>query len=130
MYNFIFIIFVILILLIIVGTIFMIVLAEPSMFPELVILIFATMAIGLLCYENQPHSGVITDIQMTDGTLVSKVIDDEIEYVTEYRYIICIKTEDGEYRTMTSKLGEDWSHYKKGEMIIYTIGTTTEIEEE
>lgn len=130
MYNFIFIIFIILILLIIVGTILMIVLAEPSMFPKLVLLILAAIAMGLFCYEERLYSGIITDIQTTDGTLVSKVIDDKIEYVTEYQYIILIKTEDGEYRTMISELGEDWSHYKKGEMITYTLGSTFEIEEE
>lgn len=130
MYNLIFIIFIILILLIIVGTIFMIVFTEPSMFLELILLILVAIPMGLFCYEIQPHSGVITDIQMTDGTLVSKVIDNEIEYVTEYQYIILIKTEDGEYRTMISELGEDWSHYKEGEMITYTLESTFEIEEE
>lgn len=130
MYNFIFIIFIILVLLIIVGIIFMIMFEEPSLLSELVILILIAIVIGILCYEEQTHSGVITDIQMTDGTLVSKVINGEIEYVTEYQYTILIKTEGGEYRIMRSELGEDWSYYKEGEIITYTLGSTFEIKEE
>lgn len=130
MYNFIFITFIILVLLIITEIIFMFMFTESSMLPKLVILTLVAIAMGFFCYEERPYSGVITDIQMTDGTLVSKVIDGEIGYVTEYQYIILIKTEDGEYRTMISELGEDWSHYKEGEMITYTFGSTFEIEEE
>lgn len=130
MYNFIFIIFIIYILFIIIGIIFMIVFKESSMVPALVILTLLAGVMGFFCYEERPHFGVITDIQIIEGTLVSKVIDDEIEYVTEYQYIILIKTEDGEYRTMISELGEDWSYYKEGEMITYTLESTLEIEEE
>ena len=107
----------------------MIVFKESSMGPALAILTLLAVVMGFFCYEERPHSGVITDIQI-EGTLVQKVIDDEIEYVTEYQYIILIKTEDGEYRTMISELGEDWSYYKEGEMITYTLESTLEIEEE
>ena len=130
MYIFIFITLVLLILLIVAGIITMIILQDISLLPETVFMVLLAIVLCYLCHETRPHSGVITDIQMTDGTSVSKVIDGEIEYVTEYQYIILIKTEDGEYRTMTSRLGEDWSHYEEGEMITYTLGSTFEIEEE
>lgn len=130
MYIFIFITLNILILCIIAGIIIMIILKDYSLLPDTVFMTLLAIVLCYLCHEIRPYPGVITDIQMTDGTPVSKVVDGEIEYVTEYQYIILIKTEDGEYRTMTSKLGEDWSHYKEGEMITYTLGSTFEIEEE
>ena len=77
MYNFIFIIFIIYILFIIIGIIFMIVFKESSMVPALVILTLLAGVMGFFCYEEQPHSGVITDIQIIEGTSVLKVIDDE-----------------------------------------------------
>lgn len=93
------------------------------------LIVIAVLLFGL-SGGNEEREGKVLQVLVTQDSCVQSLNEEgELVFVPTYCYLIVFEADDGEYRTMISELGEDWSHYKEGEMIIYTLGSTFEIEE-